>query len=135
MRRYDAYVAALSVLSGAREQDLSNEFIVSGIIDKFSLQFELGWKTLKDLLRHEGVAQASSGSPRDIIKAAYRTFDFIDEDVWLEMLRDRNNIMHIYDGEEAQRLVQRILESYIPALEMLRFAIMGHYGDELDDIA
>ena len=50
MRRYDQFVKALSVLSRANEQDLANEFVQSGVIDKFSLQFELGWKLLKDLL-------------------------------------------------------------------------------------
>ena len=37
------------------EQDLTNEFIIGGIIVKFSLQFELGRKVLKELLRYEGV--------------------------------------------------------------------------------
>ena len=43
MRRLDAYESALSVLSRAEDQDLDNEFIQGGVIDKFSLQFELGW--------------------------------------------------------------------------------------------
>lgn len=135
MRRFDAYVSALSVLSHAHEQDLSNDFIVSGIIDKFALQFELGWKTLKDLLRYEGIAEASSGSPREILKAAYHVFDFMDEDVWLEMLRERNDIMHVYDADEAQRLVQRIINPYIPTFEILKSAIINRYGSELDGIA
>ena len=53
------------------EQDLTNEFIIGGIIVKFSLQFELGRKVLKELLRYEGVAVAATGSPREILKAAY----------------------------------------------------------------
>ena len=37
---------------------MNNVFIISGIIDKFSLQFELGWKVLKELLKYEGRSEA-----------------------------------------------------------------------------
>lgn len=135
MRRFDAYESALAVLSTADQQDLSNEFIQGGIVDKFSLQFELGWKTLKDLLRYEGDAAAASGSPREVLKAAYRYFDFVDEELWLAMLRDRNNIMHVYDADEMQRLLARILGDYIPGFERLARSIRNRYGDELAAIA
>ena len=131
MRRFDQYTSALAVLSRAPEQDLSNEFVQSGIIDKFSLQFELGWKTLKDLLGYEGDASAVSGSPRDVLKAAYRCFDFVDEGTWLAMLRDRNTISHLYDEKAMQSLLKRVLEEYIPAFESLRDSIEAHYGPTL----
>lgn len=70
MKRYENYVSVLNTFSTASEQDLENEFVQSGVIDKFSLQFELGWKLLKDLLAYEGDRSAATGSPRDIIIAA-----------------------------------------------------------------
>ena len=135
MRRFDAYESALSVLRRAKEQDLANEFIQAGIIDKFSLQFELGWKLLKDLLRYEGVASAATGSPREILKAAYRYFTFIDDQVWLHMLTDRNTMAHIYDSGAARRLVTTIIEEYIPAFDDLGRSIRERYGSELEHIA
>lgn len=53
MKKYENYVSALKSLRKAPEQDLSNDFIQSGIIDKFGLQFELGWKLFKALLAYE----------------------------------------------------------------------------------
>ena len=135
MRRFDAYSSALRVLSRANEQDFGNEFILSGIVDKFSLQFELGWKLLKDLLRYEGLAEAATGSPRGILKAAYRYFDFVDEEIWLCMLRDRNSIAHVYGGEALERLVNIVLSSYIPAFCELETNIVKYYGSELELIA
>ncbi|MDO4797236.1 MAG: HI0074 family nucleotidyltransferase substrate-binding subunit [Coriobacteriales bacterium] len=135
MRRYDAYVSALSVLSQAPVQDLQNEFVQSGIVDKFSLQFDLGWKLLKDLLRYEGVASAATGSPREILKASCRYFGFIDEETWLCMLRDRNTIAHVYSGDELRRLIQRVLDTYIPTFQALERAVFEKYGDELERIA
>ena len=71
MKKFDNYCRNLKVLSKAEAEDLENEFIISGIIDKFFIQFELGWKVLKELMRYEGRSVANSGSPREIIKAAY----------------------------------------------------------------
>ena len=68
MKKYENYVSALKSLRKAPEQDLSNDFIQSGIIDKFELQFELGWKLFKALLAYEGDPVSASGSPRDVLK-------------------------------------------------------------------
>lgn len=50
MRKFDNFSSRLRVLSRAPQEDLTNEFIVSGIIGQFFIQFELGWKLLKELL-------------------------------------------------------------------------------------
>ena len=89
MKKYENYVSALNSLRKAPEQDLGNDFIQSGIIDKFGLQFELGWKLFKALLAYEGDPVSASGSPRDVLKTAFQYYDFMDESLWLRMLRDR----------------------------------------------
>ena len=82
MKKYDNYAAQLAVLERAKDEDLSNEFVMSGVTNKFALQFELAWKLLKETLAYEGVAAAASGSPRESLKAAFATYDFIDGDLW-----------------------------------------------------
>lgn len=83
----------------AENEDLKNEFIISGI-DKLFIQFEFSWKVLKELLRYEGKSAANSDSPRKILKAAYEVYDFIDEDVWLDMLKLRKiqKKQHNFEG-------------------------------------
>jgi len=115
-------------------EDLENEFIISGIIDKFYIQFELAWKVLKELLRYEGDSIANTGSPREIIKASYAVYEFIDEDIWLSMLRERNNMTHIYDGNEAKELVRNILDKYIPTFCLMKEEIQSRYGDVIDSL-
>lgn len=131
MRRYENYASALAVLSSAQHQDLENEFVQSGVIDKFALQFELGRKLLKRLLSYEGEAIAATGSPRDIIKAASAHYEFMDEERWLCMLRDRSSTTHVYDGEAAKRLVEKIITSYIPEFENLDRGLSDRYGSML----
>lgn len=128
MKKLDHYRANLEVLSTAGQQDLENEFVIGGIIDKFMIQFELGWKVLKELLQYEGRSEAKSGSPREILKVAFQVYDFVDEDVWIAMLRDRNNMSHIYDGNAARRLAQTIIDAYIPAFQRMEREIVKRYS-------
>mgnify|MGYP005789826995 CR=1 FL=1 len=134
MKKFENYISNLAVLERAYEEDLENEFIISGIIDKFFVQFELGWKVLKELLRYEGKSAAGSGSPREILKAAYQIYDFLAEDIWLAMLRDRNDMAHMYNGEAARKLAGKILEEYIPEFQKLRAQIVFLYKDILADL-
>ena len=134
MKKFDNYISNLAVLEKAYGEDLENEFIISGIIDKFFVQFELGWKVLKELLRYEGKSIAASGSPREILKSAYQMYDFLSEDIWLSMLKDRNDMTHIYDGEAAGRLVGKILKEYIPEFQKLRAQILLRYRDMLETL-
>lgn len=131
MKKYDNFHTHLAVLARASGEDLENEFIISGIIDKFFIQFELGWKVLKELLLLEGDRRGQTGSPRDIIKAAYACFDFIEEETWLRMLRERNDCTHIYNGDMAKLLVQNILDIYIPEFQKMDQAVAEKIKEEL----
>lgn len=117
--KYANYKTNLAVLEHAPEQDLENEFVQSGIIDKFAMQFELAWKLLKKVLQYEGRLEAAVSSPRGVIKVAYSSYDFIDEDVWLRMLNDRNAAEHVYDSKMAIRLVNDINDKYISVFKNL----------------
>ncbi|MBO4395601.1 MAG: nucleotidyltransferase substrate binding protein [Eubacterium sp.] len=134
MKKYDNYMSNLSILKKAKDQDLSNEFIIGGIVDKFYVQFELAWKMLKELLKYEGRVEAATGSPRTIIKTAYAVYDFIDEETWLKMLDDRNDLSHQYDGELAAELADRVISTYIPLFEKIGRAVVDRYGDVLESI-
>lgn len=133
MKKYDNYVAQLAVLRRAKDEDLSNEFVMSGVANKFSLQFELAWKLLKETLAYEGNAAAASGSPREILKASFATYDFIDEAIWLEMLKARNDLMHVYDGDAARQMAERIVADFVPAFERVQTGLEELYGGVLFD--
>ncbi len=121
MKKFDNYASNLAVLMNAgtvlmnvKDESMINEFVLTGVIGKFGLQFELGWKLLKELLRYEGLSVSDSGSPREILKAAYTVYGFMNEEIWLSMLKSRNEASHIYDGGEARALADKIIADYIP---------------------
>lgn len=127
MKKFENFKENLKVLKEAGKQDLENEFVTGGIINKFYIQFELSWKVLKELLVYEGVTEAANGSPREIIKAAYRTYDFINEEIWLSMLSERNSTSHVYDKKAAKTLVGKIISEYIDSFVDLEKHIEERY--------
>ena len=97
-------------------------------VDKFFIQFELGWKVLKEYLKYEGNDVARIGSPREILKEAFTVYEFMDEEIWLSMLKNRNNMAHIYDSHEARNLVDMILKDYIPEFQKMEENLKKRYG-------
>ena len=134
MKKFENYCRNLRVLETAKDQDLSNEFVVSGVIDKFFIQFELGWKVLKELLIYEGVAAAATGSLRAVIKEAYRYYPCMEEEIWLSMLSQRNNMAHLYDGHAAKALTETVIREYIPAFQKLEESIRTRYAAQLRSV-
>ncbi|KAB8287707.1 nucleotidyltransferase [Bifidobacterium avesanii] len=83
------------------------------------------------MLSYEGDPISASGSPRDMIKGAFQYYDFMDESLWLRMLRDRNDSAHMYDENRAKQLVQTILNDYLPEFERVNRGMIDRYGKML----
>ncbi len=50
MRRFQSYKKSLDALREARKRDMSDSFVLSGTSAKFSITFDLAWKSMKDIL-------------------------------------------------------------------------------------
>ena len=129
MKKFDQFQRHLSVLEKSKDQDLENEFIISGIIDKFFIQFELGWKTLKEFLAYEGIGTARTVSPRQIVKEVYRIYGFLYESAWLEMLSARNDMAHLYDEYAAKILMHKVISEFVPVFQQMRNGLFARYRE------
>lgn len=116
MRKLDNFANCLNVLKNADfEFADNNEIYRTGVLGQFNLTFELAWKALQEVLREHGVEEAQTGSPREILQLGYK-FGFVEDSaVWIMMLKERNNSVHIYDEEKADEAVLMIRDSFIPA--------------------
>lgn len=120
MKKYDNYIKSLHILKNADYTLVFNDEIYRmGVIGQFHLTFELAWKALQEILRIHGVSGADQGSPREILKLGYASNFLSDPDVWLLMLKKRNESAHIYDEDAVDELVILIRDSFIPAFERL----------------
>ena len=71
---------------------------------------------MKDILiQHFAITNFVSGSPREVLRAAYKA-ELISDDIWMEMLKIRNQLAHDYDGVIVKEYCQRIIHEYIDRL-------------------
>lgn len=110
----DNFQEHIQLLQQAREADLTNPFVCHGIVHIFQEAFDLGLMAFREALKRDGQGMVAMGSAKELIAAAYEQYLFVDEDIWLAMLRDRHGS---HDAIEAQ--VGRILGTYQDALAAL----------------
>lgn len=97
---------------------------VDGVIQRYEFTFELLWKCLKVILEDEGII---CKSPNECLKEAFK-FELIeDEDIFLDMLRDRNKTSHLYSKEEASKIYQRIKDLYLSHIERISQELNERY--------
>ncbi|MEO8210480.1 MAG: HI0074 family nucleotidyltransferase substrate-binding subunit [bacterium] len=100
--------AFTSLKEGIKEAN--GELQKDGVIQRFEFTFELLWKTLKIFLYDEGV---ECNSPKNCLKKAFKLELISDEEVFLDMLIDRNSSTHIYSKEESEEIFDRIEKVYV----------------------
>src|SRR6056297_572315 len=100
-------------LEEALQEPETNSLAVDGTIQRFEFVLELFWKTFRRALLEEGV---DTGTPREALTAAHRAGWIDDPDLWLTMLKDRNETSPIYNEQVANAIYGRI-KGYYPAFQ------------------
>lgn len=122
-RRFQSYKDSLAALSEAKTRDLSDSFVLSGTGAKFSITFDLAWKVMKDVIvQYHMISDFPTGSPREVLRKAFEV-GLIEDDIWMEMLKVRNEISHDYDGTILKSYCEKIVGIYIAEMRTLESRI------------
>lgn len=112
-KRFESFQKSLAALAEVRQRDLNDSFVLSGTGAKFSITFNLAWKVMKDIIIQDyAVVDFPKGSPREVLRKAFE-FRLIQSDLWMEMLKNRNELTHDYDGEIIKDICHEIAGKYI----------------------
>lgn len=117
--RLDNFSRVLSQLEDACRQHTYSNLERAGLVQTFEFSYELGWKTLKDLLFYEGY---DLNSPRAVIRQGFESH-YLDEDdceTFLDALDKRNRLRHTYTEALALEAEALIKKHYYPMLLRLR---------------
>ena len=114
MKKFEQMKKLYAALKGYIDPFEQSDVVISGTTADFDRLFELSWKTLKEYLYCTlGISEAKSGSPKVIIKIAYKENIVENEQLWLEMLRYRNDDTHHYNKSDAMLYISRIDSYYL----------------------
>ncbi len=128
MKKYDNFCASLDNLKDifGYEEPYDN-VIMTGLVALFEICFEQSWKAIKEVLMLQGVAESQTGSPRQVLKAAYQVGLIKEEEVWLQALVSRNNVAHAYNKAIAMDIIRLTKEKYYDMFCDLRKEMESEY--------
>lgn len=113
MKKYDNFCAALQNLKEIFSyEEPYNTVVLTGLVGLYEICFEQAWKMMKELLEDSGYAESATGSPRQILKTAYKANMIRNETMWLQALQARNNVSHSYNELIALSIVRQTKASY-----------------------
>ena len=120
-QRFQNYQASLRILRQACTKSEFSELERAGLIQLFEVTFELGWKSLKDLLEYGGF---DLKSPREVLKQAFASGYLDDGEGWILALDGRNKFAHIYNEGIAKASVIDITGRYLVLLVTLESTLL-----------
>lgn len=86
------------------EKEGFGDIYLDALVKRFEFTYEMAWKALKHFLDFMGI---TATYPRMVFKEAYAQQIISDEDVWLEMIEQRNLSSHIYDENEISEIFDK----------------------------
>lgn len=121
MRKYENFAASLENLKDIQgyEEPYDN-VVLTGLVGLYEICFEQAWKMMKEVLTYHGFAEGATGSPKMILKTAFRAGMIEDEELWLRALQARSNVAHSYNREVALGIVRDTKGVFYPLLQKLK---------------
>lgn len=120
MKKIELFEKALDNLRLIKNYEPPYDIVTeTGLVNLFSICFEQAWKAMKEVLENHGYDESKTGSPRKIIKLAYQAGMISDEEGWLKLLDQRNEVAHSYNEEVALSILEQTKEQYMELFDEL----------------
>jgi nucleotidyltransferase substrate binding protein (TIGR01987 family) len=95
------------------EDEILDEMIKEGLIQRFEYTHELAWNVMKDYAEYQG--NPNIGGSRDSSREAFQLKLVSNGHIWMDMITSRNKTSHTYNEETANEIYAKILKEYYPA--------------------
>ncbi|GHT35017.1 nucleotidyltransferase [Bacteroidia bacterium] len=99
---------------GTKETNLIlNEIVKEGLVQRFKYTHELAWNVMKDYAEYQG--NSTVGGSRDATREAYQLKLISNGEIWMDMIKSRNQTSHTYNDVIVNEIYHKILLQYYPA--------------------
>ncbi len=116
-QRLQNYSGALRQLESAvqlAEKKGLSDLEKQGMIQAFEFTHELAWNVIKDYFEYQG--NTSINGSRDAAREAFQKGLITNGEIWMEMIKSRNQSSHTYNKKVADEIVDKTKKNYFPAL-------------------
>lgn len=128
MKKYENFCAALSNLKEIYKYSAPYDTVIlTGLVELYEVCFEQAWKMMKEILEAHGFEQGTTGSPKTILKTAYKAGMISDETLWLKALQERNNVTYSYNREIALEIVRLTKSEFYDMFCTLKKEVEAHW--------
>ena len=120
IQRFQNYIKAFQTLIEAVELAQTrtlSKLEQQGLIQGFEFTHELAWNVFKDYLEHKGFVDLIGS--RDATRVAFKNGLLEDGDIWMAMIKTRNQSSQSYNLQLAEEIVDDILTLFYPAFEKM----------------
>ena len=106
MKKYENFCSSLGNMKDIYNyEEPYDNVVLTGLVGLYEITFEQSWKMMKEILQNHGYEEGATGSPKIILKTAYKAGMIRDEELWLRALQARNNVTHSYNQKIALGIV------------------------------
>lgn len=106
MKKYENFCSSLGNMKDIYNyKEPYDNVVLTGLVGLYEITFEQSWKMMKEILQNHGYEEGATGSPKIILKTAYKAGMIKDEELWLRALQARNNVTHSYNQKIALGIV------------------------------
>ena len=128
MKKYENFCASLVNMKEIYNyKEPYDNVVLTGLVGLYEICFEQSWKMMKEILEQHGFAEGATGSPKIILKTAYKAGMIKDEDLWLRALQARNNVTHSYNQKIALGIVAEAKADYYDMFTKLKTEIESNW--------
>lgn len=89
-----------------------NDLIKQGLIQSFEFTHELAWNVIRDYAAYQGNSEIRGS--RDAVREGFSMGLIEKGDVWMEMIKSRNETSHTYEEQTASSIFNKIIFQYFP---------------------
>lgn len=136
IQKLESYRKALNrlaeIVNCARLRDLS-DFERDGLVQRFEFTHEMAWKLMMSFAKAMSAEEELFGS-KDSTRWAAKRGLIEDAEIWMDMIRSRNETSHNYDGDIADNVVRKVTEQYFPQMQSFLFRMQGLASTQENDL-
>jgi len=107
------FSSAVSIFNTRPLSDLEKQ----GLIQAFEFTHELAWNLIKDYFEYQGNTTITGS--RDAAREAFQKGLLQNGEVWMEMIKSRNQTSHTYNEGVAAEIIEKIVSEYFAEFQVL----------------